>query len=304
MYKVLIILLFPFILMANENDPRISYIDRYKQLAVDEMQRTGIPASIKLAQGLLESGAGSSTLAREANNHFGIKCGGSWEGETHYRKDDDRNAKGELIASCFRKFGSVYESYFAHSDFLTKQRRYASLFELSATDYTSWAKGLKKAGYATDKRYADKLIDIIEEYQLYLYDTGMPEEIILAEQEVPAATETNDPAPEPVILDAKPSRNNSTKKRSPRNKSSRRSTVSSSEKESHLVRSGETIESIARKYDLNAAKLRIRNRLPKDAVVLEGERIHLRKKISVFSRPEFTREAVASNRRQEEEFIF
>lgn len=300
MYKVLIILLFPFILLANENDPRIDYIDRYKQLAVDEMLRTGIPASIKLAQGLLESGAGSSTLAREANNHFGIKCGGSWEGETYYRKDDDRNSKGELIASCFRKFGSVYESYFAHSDFLTKQRRYAGLFDLSQTDYNSWARGLKKAGYATDKRYADKLIDIIEDYQLYLFDTGMPQEVILAEQAVPTEKEfIEEDAPAPISIDAKPS-----KKKTARKKSSRRNTADLSEKESHLVQVGETIESIARKYDLNAAKLRIRNRLPKDAIVLEGERIHLRKKISVFTRPEFTREAVASNRRQEEEFIF
>lgn len=301
MYKVLIILAFPFFLLANGTDPRVGYIDRYKQLAVDEMLRTGIPASIKLAQGLLESGAGKSTLAREANNHFGIKCGGSWEGKTYYRKDDDRNSKGELIKSCFRKFGSVYESYFAHSDFLTKQKRYAGLFELSQTDYSSWAKGLKKAGYATDKRYADKLINIIEEYQLYLYDTGMPEEILIAEQEVPVEQVINEdaPTPEPVILEAKPSRKKTSRKRS-----SRRTTVSRSDTESHLVQAGETIESIARKYDLNAAKLRIRNRLPKDAVVLEGERIHLRKKISVFTRPEFTREAVASNRRQEEEFIF
>lgn len=132
---------------ANKiDDPRINYIESYKHIAVTEMEKTGIPASIKLAQGLLESGAGKSTLAQKANNHFGIKCGGHWEGKTFYREDDDRDKNGKLIKSCFRQFDSPGQSYRAHSDFLTKQKRYAFLFDYGNTDYTSWAKGLKKQG--------------------------------------------------------------------------------------------------------------------------------------------------------------
>lgn len=149
------------------------YISQYKAIAISEMHRTGIPASIKLAQGLLESDWGRSDLASQGNNHFGIKCGGSWEGKSYYKEDDDRNKSGELIASCFRSYDDPYESYIAHSDFLTrnnKQSRYGFLFELSPTDYRSWARGLQKSGYATDPNYPKKLITIIEKYQLFLYD--------------------------------------------------------------------------------------------------------------------------------------
>ncbi len=139
------------------------YIDQYKDLAVKEMKRVGIPASITMAQGILESGNGNSTLARKSNNHFGIKCHSDWKGKRVYHDDD---AKGE----CFRKYKSVYESYIDHSEFLVNKKRYASLFELKITDYKSWAKGLKKAGYATDPKYAHRLIDIIEKNKLYLLD--------------------------------------------------------------------------------------------------------------------------------------
>jgi len=149
------------------------YIHQYKDIAIQEMGRTGVPASIKLAQGLLESNAGRSTLAQKAHNHFGIKCGGSWKGKTFYRKDDDyRN--GKLVKSCFRKYKRATASYIAHSNFLTDNRRYASLFSLSPKDYKAWAKGLKKAGYATSKTYASKLIKLIEEYQLYKFDHPLP----------------------------------------------------------------------------------------------------------------------------------
>lgn len=139
------------------------YVDLYKDLAVKEMKRTGIPASITMAQGILESGNGNSTLARKSNNHFGIKCHSDWNGKRVYHDDDRR---GE----CFRKYKTVYESYIDHSDFLTDKKRYASLFELKSTDYKGWAKGLKKAGYATDPKYAHRLIDIIEKNKLYLLD--------------------------------------------------------------------------------------------------------------------------------------
>jgi LysM repeat protein len=149
-----------------------SYIHQYKYLAIQEMQRTGIPASIKLSQALLESNAGRSELARKANNHFGIKCGVSWQGDTFYRNDDDFE-KGKLIPSCFRKFSHVEESYIAHSEFLMdpkKEKRYGFLFDYSSTEYKKWAKGLKKSGYATNSKYADLLIDIIERYRLYELD--------------------------------------------------------------------------------------------------------------------------------------
>lgn len=139
------------------------YIEQYKDLAIKEMKRVGIPASITMAQGILESGSGNSTLARKSNNHFGIKCHSDWKGKRVYHDDD---AKGE----CFRKYKTVYESYIDHSEFLVDKKRYASLFNLKTTDYKGWAKGLKKAGYATDPKYAHRLIDIIEKHKLYLLD--------------------------------------------------------------------------------------------------------------------------------------
>ena len=163
------------------------YIERYKDIAIAEMGRTGIPASIKLAQGLLESDWGRSDLARTANNHFGIKCGGLWEGEGYYLEDDDTDHKGNLVPSCFRVFKSANESYMAHSEFLTSEDRtgrYAFLFKYELTDYKSWAKGLKKAGYATDKKYSSKLIAIIEKYELYIYD-----EMVIPDYESPLITQ-------------------------------------------------------------------------------------------------------------------
>jgi hypothetical protein len=141
---------------------RAEYIETYKDISMEEMKRTGIPASITLAQGILESGNGNSTLAVKANNHFGIKCH-DWTGPS-VRHDDD--AKNE----CFRKYKSAQKSYLDHSDFLTGRSRYAFLFDLSPDDYKGWAKGLKKAGYATSPTYAKALIGIIEDNELYKYD--------------------------------------------------------------------------------------------------------------------------------------
>ena len=140
-----------------------AYIKKYRELAVEEMKKYHIPASITLAQGLLESGAGQSALARKSNNHFGIKCGSDWYGKTVSHDDD---ARGE----CFRAYKHPKDSYEDHSKFLAGRPRYASLFNLNITDYKGWARGLKKAGYATNPRYADQLIGIIELYELYKYD--------------------------------------------------------------------------------------------------------------------------------------
>jgi len=139
------------------------YIDTYKFVAMDNMKMFGIPASIKLAQGILESGSGTGTLSREANNHFGIKCAGNWDGESVAFTDDAPD-------ECFRKYKSPLESFSDHSNFLVNRSRYQQLFSLDKKDYVAWANGLKNAGYATDPKYAQKLIDIIERHELYKYD--------------------------------------------------------------------------------------------------------------------------------------
>lgn len=149
--------------IAQKKITRKEYIDTYSELAMKEMQRVGIPASITLAQGILESGDGNSKLAKKGKNHFGIKCHGEWEGKKMYHDDDK---KGE----CFRVYSDAYESYVDHSEFLVNKQRYAFLFELKADDYKGWAKGLKKAGYATNPKYPKLLIELIEDNKLYEYD--------------------------------------------------------------------------------------------------------------------------------------
>lgn len=141
------------------------YISEWKEVAVKKMKEHGIPASITLAQGLLESGNGNSILAREGNNHFGIKCTPDWTGGRTYHDDDKKN-------DCFRKYKDASQSYEDHAAFLQRPR-YASLFELKPTDYEGWAKGLKKAGYATDPNYPSKLITLIERYELHNLDRGV-----------------------------------------------------------------------------------------------------------------------------------
>lgn len=140
-----------------------AYIAQYKDIAISEMDQYGIPASIKLAQALLESGNGNSSLARQANNHFGIKCASGWAGKRILKDDDE-------IDDCFRVYDRAEQSYRDHSEFLLR-KRYAALFELDKNDYVGWARGLKTAGYATNPKYADLLVSIIERYQLFQYDS-------------------------------------------------------------------------------------------------------------------------------------
>lgn len=170
MYKTLLIAILSLFLLQPRTSAQYKmsaeqYIATYRDIAIEKMQRHGIPASITLAQGLLESGNGGSRLAIEGNNHFGIKCKGSWTGAKVYHDDD---AKGE----CFRKYPSAEMSYEDHSTFLTSSTRYAELFKLKATDYKGWAHGLKAAGYATNPQYASLLINIIERYSLNEYDNA------------------------------------------------------------------------------------------------------------------------------------
>ena len=171
---------------AQQPTTRAEYIEKYAPLAVEQQTLYGIPASITLAQGLLESANGNSRLAVEANNHFGIKCGSSWSGNS-IRHDDD------ALQECFRAYSSVEESYIDHSLILLERKWYRPLFDLDPKDYKAWAHGLKKAGYATNPRYADLLIKIIEDNELYRYDNFL---VADWKQSTSAEQSTEEPATE------------------------------------------------------------------------------------------------------------
>ena len=177
--------------VVSSSGPGLSaqdYIAKYSDLAVREMKRTGVPASITLAQGMIESDYGNSTLARTGNNHFGIKCHNDWKGPTVRHNDDRRN-------ECFRKYSTPEDSFYDHSDFLRSGSRYSFLFDLPSADYKAWAKGLKKAGYATDPQYANMLIRKIEENDLHAFDRGYTASGKLAQQ---PASESISPVKKPV----------------------------------------------------------------------------------------------------------
>ncbi len=210
--------------------PADVYIQTYADIAVEEMERTGIPASIKLAQGLLESSIGKSPLCTEANNHFGIKCGNEWVGREMYREDDDYGLNKVLTKSCFRVFDSGYDSYRAHSEFImnpVKDFRYGFLFSIPTDDYESWARGLQSAGYATDPEYANKLINLINRYQLYQYDYAHLFNELVTSSEVPQIT----PSPSPSFEAGK------------------------LVQYSHQTQQGETIQSIAQQYNIEPQQL-------------------------------------------------
>lgn len=187
--RSLSIILLPSVLAANTTfaaaKPKNDYISRYLDIALMEKARSGIPVAITIAQGIYESAWGESRLATEAQNHFGIKCGKDWQGPSFAQKDDDVDSTGNLIESCFRKYDSPENSYIDHTDFLMSRPRYEFLFGFSDKDYISWAKGLKQAGYATNPEYANRLIKIIEDYELYKYD-GLAYPLI--EEETPFST--------------------------------------------------------------------------------------------------------------------
>jgi uncharacterized FlgJ-related protein len=172
--KTKTILLFLFLLgfgiLSAQRQSTEQYIEKYKLIAIDEMLEYHIPASITLAQGILESGSGNSRLAVQGNNHFGIKCHSDWNGQRIY-EDDDKNHE------CFRKYTEAEDSYRDHSLFLSRKSRYAFLFDLKTTDYKAWAKGLKKAGYATNPHYPKRLIDLIQRYNLDQYDKVSKKEL-------------------------------------------------------------------------------------------------------------------------------
>lgn len=175
-----------------EKSPELAkaYCEKYSEYAIREMLREGVPASIKLAQGMLESNYDRSSLATQGRNHFGMKCHKNWKGKTMYKQDDD------VGPSCFRVYDSVEESYVDHTNLLDNNQRYAFLFELDRKDYVGWAHGLKKAGYATDTKYPDKLIKIIESYDLHKYD--------LDNGDVPFKPTPSKPSPPVVVVEGKP----------------------------------------------------------------------------------------------------
>lgn len=238
-----------------------AYVARYSSLAVSEMYRSGIPASITLAQGLLESGFGRSKLAVESNNHFGIKCHSDWTGERVYHDDDK---KGE----CFRKYSQVLDSYKDHSDFLRYKPRYASLFDFEITDYRSWANGLKKAGYATDPAYAGKLVNLIESYNLDRFDKFAPVEGAQQEEILPQS---------PNVLE-KASRYEGSGRRGSFAVSLSREVLQINDIPFIYAREGETFKSIALLYDLFPKELMAFNDVKKDRALVSGEVVYLRPK--------------------------
>ncbi len=314
------------LLSAAENKEELAraYIAKYKQIALEEMQQYGIPASIKLAQALVETDCGTSELARNANNHFGIKCKRTWKGQT-YRYTDD--APDE----CFRKYASAEASFRDHSKFLRYHyyNNYDHLFDLSMYDYKAWANGLRAAGYATNQKYADLLIEKIEYYDLYLFDTqilfpylaelgGGASHVRLGQlsnfhsenqlaslskaekkalHAMTVAREEKNPTVKPKVAKpgtAKPaapkakSVAGTTRKKA--SKSRRKSTLKAKAKapteldkyegvwQPHVVQAGETMASIARKYDLKLAVLRRYNRLKSGEEPMAGETLILNRK--------------------------
>lgn len=225
------------------------YINRYAPMAVDQMERYGVPASITLAQGLLESRAGTSRLATEGNNHFGIKCGSAWHGRYMLMTDDAPNEK-------FRVYRNAAESYEDHSRFLRQNQRYASLFDLRLTDYKGWARGLKRAGYATSPTYANSLIDIIERYELHDYDKGHKKAIRQEEKQVKLQDRAGDLHP-----------------------------VRRCNGQYYIVaREGDTFASLARLMDVKEKKLRAYNDVDADYRLTRGSIVYLGKKRKKASR--------------------
>ncbi|MCF8373846.1 MAG: glucosaminidase domain-containing protein [Bacteroidales bacterium] len=248
-------LLFPSIVFAQTT--REEYIQQYKNFAVREMRRTGIPASITMAQALLESDNGNSKLARRANNHFGIKCGGNWDGKTFHQDDD---AKHE----CFRKYREVEDSYKDHSAFLQKDR-YAELFKLSSSDYKEWARGLKKAGYATNPKYPTLLIKLIDDNKLYELDLCYKEE----KEAESSKPETKIEKPESKPQAQEPEFTIGPKQHE----------VKLNNRVKYIeIKAGDTFKSLKEEFDLMAWQLPKYNEMPDDADLVEGQVLYLQPK--------------------------
>ena len=278
------------------NDHTLTYIEQYKTIVLNEMERVGVPASIKMAQAILESGNGRSTLARQSNNHFGIKCGSTWNGETVYRHDDDYK-NGLLVRSCFRAYDDPADSFIAHSDFLVGNKRYAFLFELPQTDYRSWARGLRKAGYATDPNYANKLINLIEKYELYHLDMGLP---VGKQDQLLAHTETKDPANDgPIII--KPKKTEKSPQVIARAKPTYASMRYPLKKGRYTFQVGDNMNDIAAHFKMEVKELYFKNRLAYGARPRVGEQLAIRDYIHFSKKP---RAIAPELMPDEEEYLF
>jgi len=234
----------------------VQYIDKYKQIAVQEMKSFGIPASITLAQGLYESGAGNSDLARVANNHFGIKAGYSWNGKVYYKDDDNKN-------DAFRVYASPEESFRDHSNFL-KKKNYASLYTLDITDYRGWARGLKKAGYATNPNYSEIIIGIIEKYNLQQYDTA--DYTVTPKPAPPAVVPVAVQPPPPALIPA-PS---TSLPASPAPATVPDTSVASAApvSKNYAVKQGDTLYNISKRFGLSVDDLRALNNLNGNSIYI------------------------------------
>lgn len=245
---------------------REAYILKYKPLAVEQMDIYGIPASIKLAQALFESDNGNSRLAREANNHFGIKCKSNWTGQTISHTDDAPD-------ECFRKYPSVEESYRDHSEFLDKSARYQDLFKLDPTDYKGLAHGLQKAGYATNPQYAQQLIKIIEDYQLFLLDEG--QDVRIAENAAPVEEPVAEPIPSASPADMVDVDNYSV---SIQGRNGGHTVYRNNGSLFIVVRDGDKLESVASEFRVSPKKLIKYNDLDIHSNVKTGDMIYIRPK--------------------------
>ena len=242
-----------------------SYINRYSSLAVSEMRRTGVPASITLAQGMIESDFGRSSLTREGNNHFGIKCHDNWTGPAIRHNDDRRN-------ECFRKYSRPEDSFYDHSDFLKTGSRYRDLFDLSPTDYKAWAHGLKRDGYATNPDYANMLIRKIEENNLYYFDSVnqlKPQAEIVRLPEKPADTvapKVNQGYPRPIVSESADVPSHVQR------------VMENNRIQYILVRDGETLGMIENEFQLLKWELAKYNELNPDFIPIAGQMLYLQPK--------------------------
>lgn len=250
--QIITLFLITIVYTANsQNNNTKEYIRKYKDIAIKEMKRTGVPASITLAQGILESSSGKSKLAIKGKNHFGIKCHSNWKGKKIIHDDDKKN-------ECFRKYKSVYDSYRDHSNFIKNGQRYSFLFDYKPTNYKAWARGLKKANYATEKRYAELLIEIIEDYKLYKYDSKKGRKKAKEEAKVPKQ----------VLADIDNLEINPFK-----------SEIQIKNRINYVVvKRGDTFYGIAQKTDVMLWQLYKYNELEEDAILKPGQILYLQPK--------------------------
>ncbi|PLX02215.1 MAG: N-acetylmuramoyl-L-alanine amidase [Marinilabiliales bacterium] len=261
--KILIaLLLFSFQVFAQKRITTEEYIETYKDIAIKKMKEYRIPASITLAQGILESGSGNSRLAVKGNNHFGIKCHSDWKGKTIHEDDDEKQ-------ECFRKYKKAEDSYSDHSKFLTQRGRYSFLFDYETTDYKSWAYGLKKAGYATNPKYPELLIRLIEKYELYKFDKGIKWSRKDVEKEKPKEKIIKgDISLPPNINDFK--KVYISKEGRQVYENNRRNLI--------IIKAGDTFNKIAKEFEIYSWQLFKYNEVNKKHILQIGEKVYLEKK--------------------------